>query len=756
MVPLTTHRRALLLLFAASFTLACSSEPAKHRLLDDGRRLLKENKYHEAAVAFQGAIALDEAWGEPRYMLAEALVAAGEPERAYREYVRAADLMPDDHGVQVKAARYLSLVGQHQDAKTRAEGVLRRDPKNIEAQIALGNAMAGLNDLEGAVKKIAEAVQLDPNRSATYTNLALVRVTQGQPAEAMRAFAKAVEMDPMSVPARLALANFQWSSGDATAAESSLKQALEIDPRHLLGNRVMATFLMAAGRAGEAERYLKTAADLANSVEATLTLADYYITYSRSAEARHILQPLDRESGDRGPIDLRLANLDYLEGRKPEAYRRIEALLRRERNNFPALMQRARWLLADGRTERGLEAAQSAVAASPRTLAAYYLRAEAEMRTGRTNDAIKSFNELLRLNPRATDAQIQLSRLHLAHNEIESAVLFAEEALASAPESLDARLALIRAWIARRDLKLAESDLLALRARFPVAADVHTVDGGLRLALGDALGAHAAFERALQIDPTAREALSGITGLDVVRGDIKTARARVDEQLRRSPDDSELLLLSAKIALAGNDLASAEQTLRRSIAVEPFGTTNFALLARLFAQQKRLDAAATEFEEMARQRPSEMSPRMMQAVILHTQGNVAKAQTIYEGILKGEPRAALAANNLASIFADKAENLDYAQQLAESAAQQLPANAAIRDTLGWIYYQRQMPGLALQQFLRSTTAEPTNADYQYHLGLAYAGNHEPERAADAFRRALKLNPRLSGAQKALSAIGPAS
>src|SRR5687768_5236837 len=99
----------------------CSHE---RRSLETGDRLLKAGRTAEAIVEFRAAVEQDELWGEARFKLAEAYAASGDLEKAYRQYVRAADLLPDDVTAQLKAATYLLVVGQYEDAKTRVTRLL--------------------------------------------------------------------------------------------------------------------------------------------------------------------------------------------------------------------------------------------------------------------------------------------------------------------------------------------------------------------------------------------------------------------------------------------------------------------------------------------------------------------------------------------------------------------------------------------------------------------------------------------------------
>ena len=190
------------LLVLVAMALGCTDpEVAKQRYVENGKRLAAEKRYVEAILEYRNALQIDDKFGDARLGLADALAATGNPEGAYREYQRAADLMPDDADVQKKAATVLFMAGQFEDVRTRVEAVLKKNPRDIEAQLLYANALVGLRDLEGGIREIEEAVQLDPQHAATYTNLALLKMAQGQRQAAKDAFEKAVELDPKSIRA---------------------------------------------------------------------------------------------------------------------------------------------------------------------------------------------------------------------------------------------------------------------------------------------------------------------------------------------------------------------------------------------------------------------------------------------------------------------------------------------------------------------------------------------------------------------------
>jgi len=148
--PVTTFRSAALALTAVLAAAGCShdSEALKRQYLSSGDAYVAQRKYADAIIQYRNAIQEDDHFGEARFKLASAYIRFGDGSRALAESVRAADLMPEDIEAQLQAANLLLLSGRFADAQDRAKKVLDRNPHELRATIALGNALAGLKDLE--------------------------------------------------------------------------------------------------------------------------------------------------------------------------------------------------------------------------------------------------------------------------------------------------------------------------------------------------------------------------------------------------------------------------------------------------------------------------------------------------------------------------------------------------------------------------------------------------------------------------------
>lgn len=742
--------RLVVTLLIAALAAACGGDPQARKLayVANGDRYFAEAKYAEAIVEYRNAVETDNSFGDARLKLARAYAAAGDLQRAAREHIRAADLLPNHVEAQLEAAKFLLAGAQFEDAVSRVQRVLDRDPQNVTAHVLRGTALAGLQDMEGAVRQVEEAIALDPERSATHTNLAVLKLAQGKQDEARGAFERAVLLEPTSVPALFALGMFQWGVGELATAEATLKKALAVDPRFVDGHRMLAALYVSGRRAADAEPHVKAIADLLATPAATFALADYYRTLGRRGDARRVLETMDGEGAAWSGVHSRRAQLAYDEGEAARAHALIDEVLEREPTNPPALLLKARWLLQDRKPAEALLRATAAVKAQPESAEAHYVLGVVQAAGGDKDASAQSFRQVLRINPTATVAQLQLSRLELARGDADEAVKLADGVLKTAPGNPDARLSVARGLIARLELGRAEGVVRELLGEYPAVAAVHAADGALRLAMKDAASARDSFTRALELDPRSIEALSGLTTLDIQQKRTAEARGRLQARLAQEPDRPELLTLSARLSVAEGDVPGAERTLRRIIELTPADSDAYELLARVYLAQRKLDQAKAEFDALARRRPRDISSRTMAAMIVHAQNDTADARGRYEAILALDPAAAVAANNLAWIYAAERRDLDRALRLAQTATRLMPDSAQAHDTLGWIYYQMELPALGIPPLERSVGLDPTSAEHLYHLGFAQAKGGDEAKARAALERALKMQPQGADADTA--------
>jgi len=719
----------------------CSRNPEtrKQQFFESGNSYFDKGDHRAAIIEYRNAVEIDPLFGAARAKLAESYARVGDGPNAVAEYVRAADLLKDDFDVQFRAGALLLAAGQPDQALAKADAAIRLRPKDITAVILRGNALAGLSSFDKALEAIEEAIRLDPARGTTFTQKGLIELASGRREQAEAAFKKAVDLAPNGVDGYLALGNYYWAVGRAQETERAFNSALTISPDHAEANRAMAALALATGRTADAEQYLRKIADASKDPGSVLALSDYYLLVGRSKEAISRLTPLATAETPVPGSQPRLARAYAASGDRPKARELVQQILDADKGNLEAQLLKGQLLLDEGKRDDALTAVQEAAKAYPKSAEAQFLLGRLYAARGDATAAEAAFREVLSINPRVAVAQVELAKLQVSTGRPQEGVRTALDAQRNDPQSLAVRLTLIRSLLAAQEVARAEGEINAIKGQYPNLAEVHAQSGVLAGLKNDVRGARAAFERALALDDNSIEALSGLIALDLRERDSATAKSRIDGRVKGAASP-EMLLLAGRTYASLKDTAASETFLRRAIEADPTLLPAYAMLGQLYLSQNKLEEARKEFETMASRQTKPVAALTMSGVIFQTQGNLPQARKRYEQVLAIDPRAVIAANNLAWIQAEAGDNLDVALQLAQTAAAAAPQLPDVTDTLGWIYYKKKLPALAIPQFASSIRQAPNVAVYHYHLGLAYIQAGDADRGRAALEKALATNP----------------
>ena len=125
----------------------------------------------------------------------------------------------------------------------------------------------------------------------------------------------------------------------------------------------------------------------------------------------------------------------------------------------------------------------------------------------------------------------------------------------------------------------------------------------------------------------------------------------------------------------------------------------------------------------------------------------SRSKQLYEAIVARDPRAGIAANNLAWMYAEDGR-LDDALRLARVAKDQLRRRPEGEDTLGWVQLRKGASGDAIASLSRAVERNPNNPVYHYHLGLAYLQSGDKQRGRSELQRALEISQDFDGADDA--------
>ena len=128
--------------------------------------------------------------------------------------------------------------------------------------------------------------------------------------------------------------------------------------------------------------------------------------------------------------------------------------------------------------------------------------------------------------------------------------------------------------------------------------------------------------------------------------------------------------------------------------------------------------------------------------------NYAEAEKQFRKCLDLFPQFAEAMNYLGYMWADRGENLEEARRLIEKAVELEPANPAFLDSMGWVLFKLKQPHEALGWLQKAVqhAKEPDPTLYD-HLGDIYGDLRQLDKARDAWRKSLDLEPNDQVKQK---------
>ena len=204
--------------------------------------------------------------------------------------------------------------------------------------------------------------------------------------------------------------------------------------------------------------------------------------------------------------------------------------------------------------------------------------------------------------------------------------------------------------------------------------------------------------------------------------------------------------------MQGNGQA-AEAEFRRTLDIDPNYLPAYSSLAALFINSNQQDRAIGEYKKILEIRPDNAAVYTLIGMLEDQRQHYDAAVDNYRKALERDQNSAIAANNLSWLYAVAGKgNLDEAQRLAQTVVQRNPNVAGFVDTLGWIYYKKNLYAAAAEQLQKAVDLDEAaarvantapSATYRYHLGMALKGKGDK----DGSRRALEAALQLADKQK---------
>jgi tetratricopeptide (TPR) repeat protein len=697
-------------------------------LLELGRAHAASGRRDEAIAALERAWELSGAAGAAELLarlLLEAALHAVEhraAERALGLLERAVRVAEPFDDLLMEIIRSYERLSETELAARTAEVVARRSPARLDALLALGNA----------------------------------RAAQGRDEEALAWFERASAAKLDSVEALLGAGRLLVRAGRVTEARDGLLRALRFAPAH-----------------DEAARLLLASRSNTDAPEQLREILDEVVT----------LRPNDAAA------KAELARVELALGHAARAEQLLAEALATGTQRADWFVYSAQALAALGRSEQSAQMAARALELEPEQKDALRLLGVAQAARGETAAAIEALERALAGGAPTPHAAERLHRLHREHaanleanGDIAGAGRSHARALELVPEDHEARLGLARCLLEMSDVQRAVDVLETGVSERAEHLDLWVLLGSTFLEKGMNDRALRALETAARLAPDSveiteklavaqartgrdREAIGRLRALaEANRGTPAGLRmlARLYEKHgdfaavvhcfehlsnRASLDADERRQLGLALAASGRGREALE-VLESVVALEPAPAGVLRRLAQLRLEAGNPAGAAQAFETAVEASPDDVVAWLGLANARAREGNLESTVRAAARVLEREPQNVIALRLRGGALLRLGRHAE-AEPLLGAAASLDPSADLFRD-LAACYARLGDVKKRLQALEALVGLAPNDAAAHFEHGMARRQAGHALAAVDAFRNALRLDPALEAAQKALT------
>lgn len=713
--------RAVFLLILVLAVAACSKTPAERLAIHKakGKAYLEEGKIDEAILELQNALSIARDDPEALAGLGDALLQRGDVSRAHGALLRASELAPDNPLPHLQLGNLYLLANSLDEAKYRAERVLEIAPDRADARVLLGKAFLREGRTGEALAHFEEAVRREPDNPEPRMVKATALVTMGRLEDARRTLEEILTREAPPLFALLLLAQVADLQGDAETADRTFDRLLRSRAKDAEVWLAYGNFWLAKG-------------DLEKAAKA----------YEQASER-------DRK----GTAGLeRIGEVALARGDVRTAEQAVAAILKRNSQSDAAKVLRSRLLIGEGKFGEASSDLRPVVTAQPNHPTAHYFLGLAEYRLGNLQQARAALQKAVEVAPEFLPAATLLALVHVDRREYEAALEVTRQG--AARRTATAELAVVRAAALMGLGRIPEARTLLEQVVevAPGYARAYEELGRCHLLLGDADKALEAFAAALERDSRNTRPLVYSVNALVLRKRWDAAVSLVNQHARAHGDQASFRMLVAEVLRAKGDREGVRREAERAIALDPQMAEPYLLLAQLHPWPQGVRAAVADLDRALEKDRRSVTAWMLKGVLHGMLGETEEAGRAYRRVLDLQPNFAPALNDLAWLLATEEGRVDEALGLASRAVEINPGSAAFNDTLGWIYVQKGVFLKALSHLEPAARQLPENPQVHYHLGKAYAGLQQKDKAIASLKRALELSDRFPGSEDARKTV----
>ncbi len=558
------------------------------------------------------------------------------------------------------------------------------------------------------------------------------------------------KLQPQNIEIQADLVRHYIVANQPDKAEQAIRKQIQLEPDKEKYVVNLARLFVSTNKNKEAEQELTSfIAKYPNNMEARFALADFYTARQQEGKALKTLKEIiDKESTGPNVFKAkdRMAAMHAARGRTAEAEKIASEVLKENPKDMGAI--RTMGLLALGKKD-GLAAVNNfriLVQDQPQNLEARLLLAQAHLLNHEKEQAREQAKKALELKPDSNEARRFLYGLYIQDKDYKGAIDVIQSYLRYNDKDLYNLTSLGEVYLVKGDLNAARATfnkIISLEPKNPLGyfelarleLKQKQTDAGIKY-LGDALNQNPVFVPALQL----------LTGIYMEQNKPDKATEVLNKSLARAPDNPVLLQMLGEVLLVQKKPREAALALEKSFAINPRQVGALKLLIAAYQLNPDKDQVVKTLNAKVNDPQAPKFYNLAQAMYYEGLKEYDKALEVYNRMIENNLYTTLAKNNLAYLLANQnpsPERVDRALKLVSEALDEVPDDANILDTKGWILCQQGDYPQAVTYLTQAAQSSPNSPAIQYHLGFCEAKLGEISKAKATLEKLLDTKAKFA-------------
>ncbi len=726
-------------LFFLILTSCSSAEEEKQKLYQEALGLIESGQTNAAILNLRSAIQLDAKFEPARYQLGLLYLENKDPQKAFGEFLRAADLNPENIDANLKVAEFYFMGRKKEESRKYLQKVLDIDGKHVRA-------LSLLAALELTDKKPDQTLEILESLGEETSNKANLQMLKGQALlakeeteEAEKAFRNAINADKKNLTHYKMLLGYYERKQDKEQTKILLDEMRQNFPDNTEINLLFAGYYKAERKWEKVEKELLNAVKLQPENERLrLILAKYYASFATQEKAIETLKKASQEITDNKNILAELGSM-YFDNKNFEEFEKIAAQLKDKDPEHQALkLFEARKMQKDGAVKESISLLQQLNTDYPNWAEPYFYLALAHFSQKEMDLARLEVNNAIQKNRKNAKAHTLLAQILLTEKNYDDAIKEASIALRLNNKNLRAMIILSRALIGAKKSDEALKILTQINEQLPENKEVIFNLANAFINSGDKEAGTNLLEDLLEFAPGNPQLILMLMNLKH-KGNIPEAEKFVREQIKKAPNDARPYIVLGSLLKRQGKRAESLETYKKAQALNPNIAEAYFAIASILKAEGKTEEAIQEYQKIIEKKTDSIPGHMGLAVLMESKGNIEQAKKHYQKVLELDKNYPPAANNLAWIIASEPDgDLGKALLLAMTAKKASPEDPNIADTLGWIYLKRGSNELAIAQFELALQNKKNNPAILYHLAMAQNAKGDTQKALASLKQCLEI------------------